>query len=81
MVTGKGIGVSEVKSFEFEKVYDALEIGKKALEAIDRVRELHKSVKIEGTREGLRFCGICSDEPNNLARFPCYTIMALDGEQ
>lgn len=57
----------------------------KDMEAIARVRELHKS---ETGYAGSVYCSICLYETENLGEtvafnenYPCPTIKALDGEQ
>ena len=46
-------------------------------EAIQRVRELHKSVMVVNKE----FCIICENHQQDMSPFPCETIQALDGEQ
>ena len=49
----------------------------KLIQAVERVRALHKSVLVLG-RE---FCIVCENHQQDMSPFPCETIQALDGEE
>lgn len=47
---------------------------------IDRVRELHKPVDMNGSFPGMGdICSVCAWEDDSYARWPCDTIRVLDG--
>lgn len=49
----------------------------KLIQAVERVRALHKPVLVLG-RE---FCIVCENYQQDMSPFPCETIQALNGEQ
>ena len=49
----------------------------KLIQAVERVRALHKPVLVLG-RE---FCIVCENHQQDMSLFPCETIQALDGEE
>lgn len=73
--------MSEMKR-TLEAICDSYELEIRILdEAIQRVRDLHKPMILDGAPIGWEACVFCYGDDGSPWVYPCPTIRALDGEQ